>query len=140
MLLELSSRPIYLLARKWTQDIELDDKQNPTAAQVKRPRARRFDFVASIEVVDLESEVRLQERLTDLSLYGCGIAAAKPFPAGTRVQLGITYNGARFAAIGRVAYAKSGEMGIAFVRIDKDDQLVLERWIAEFRARPERYR
>jgi len=118
----------------------LDDKQNPTAAQVKRPRARRFDFVASIELVDLESEVRLQERLTDLSLYGCGIAAAKPFPAGTRVQLGITYNGARFAAIGRVAYAKSGEMGIAFVRIDKDDQLVLERWIAEFRARPERYR
>jgi PilZ domain len=102
---------------------------------LQRRRALRHGFVANAELIDLQSQIRLQEQITDLSLYGCGITAAKPFSAGTRVQVRITYNGSKFVAIGRVAYANSdGDMGIAFVRIDRDDETVLEKWIGELRA------
>ena len=43
--------------------------ENPVKARVERPRARRYPFVASVELVDLASDLRLQERVTDLSLY-----------------------------------------------------------------------
>jgi hypothetical protein len=55
-----------------------DKIQSPVKARIERPRARRYPFVASVELVDLESEVQFQGRVTDLSLYGCGVTASKP--------------------------------------------------------------
>ena len=56
----------------------------------------------------------------------------KPFLAETRVRIRITYNGAKFEAIGRVTYATSDSyMGILFARVETKDQLVLEKWVAE---------
>jgi PAS domain S-box-containing protein len=108
-----------------------DDEQTPV--RVER-RAKRYGFVASVEVTDLQSSIQLQERTADLSLYGCcvRVAANKPFPLGTRVWVRISYNDVTFAAIGRVAYANSeGDMGLAFVRIHGDDQIILDKWIYE---------
>ena len=34
-------------------------------------RARRYPFAVHVELIDLESEIHLQERTTDLSLFGC---------------------------------------------------------------------
>jgi PAS domain S-box-containing protein len=106
-----------------------------TLARVER-RAKRYGFLASVEVTDLQSNIQLQERTADLSLYGCcvRVAANRPFPLGTRVWVRISYNDVTFAAIGRVAYANSdGDMGIAFVQIDADDQIILDKWIYELR-------
>src|SRR5882762_5262156 len=101
---------------------------------VERPRAKRYGFVAAIEIVDLQSDLRVHARITDLSLYGCGVSATKPFPAGTRVRIRITYNGAKFEALGRVTYATADSyMGILFGRVETKDQLVLEKWVAELR-------
>jgi PilZ domain-containing protein len=99
-----------------------------------RPRAHRYGFAAHAEVIDLETGIDIQARTTDLSLYGCGLAAVKPFPAGTRVHVKIKHSGAKFEAAGCVAYATSdGEMGIAFVRIESNDQATLEKWISRLR-------
>jgi PAS domain S-box-containing protein len=106
-----------------------------TSARGER-RAKRYGFVASVEVTDLQSNIQLQERTADLSLYGCcvKVAANKPFSSGTRVWVRISYNDETFAAVGRIAYANSdGDMGIAFVRIDGDDQVILDKWIDELR-------
>jgi hypothetical protein len=109
---------------------------NPAKVHVERPRARRYPFVASVELVDLASDVRLQERVTDLSLYGCGVTASKPLPAGTKLRVKITSNGRTFAALGKVAYANSdGDMGIVFTRVESNDQMILEKWISELRDR-----
>jgi hypothetical protein len=98
-------------------------------------RGPRYPFVANLELLDLQSGVHLQGRITVLSLYGCGIAAIKPFSAGTRVRVGITYEGATFGAIGRIAYSTSdGGMGIVFVQIEQGDQTLLEKWISELRG------
>lgn len=103
------------------------------------PRARRYPFVAPIELTDLESEIQLQERVTDLSLYGCRVAARvatqKAFPAGTRVRIRITHTGGIFAAIAIVAYASGDDMGIIFTGIEPNHQAILEKWISELRDR-----
>jgi hypothetical protein len=59
-----------------------DKLQNPVKVRVERPRARRYPFVASVELVDLQSDLQLQERVTDLSLCSCGVSTSKPLPAG----------------------------------------------------------
>jgi len=108
----------------------------PNPVRVERPRARRYAFVASVELVDLQSDLQLQERVTDLSLYGCGVAASKRLPVGTKLRIRITNKGRTFSAVGKVAYATAdGDMGIVFVRIEPNDQMILEKWIGELRDR-----
>jgi hypothetical protein len=102
--------------------------------RTERPRARRFSFVATAELTDLESEANIHVRTSDLSLYGCCVEAHRPFPTGTKVRVRIAHNSANFVALGSVSYAKAeGEMGIMFTQIDPKDQLVLEKWIEELR-------
>ncbi len=98
-------------------------------------RARRYPFAASVELTDLQSEIHVKRRAIDLSLYGCGVAASKPFSAGTRVRIRITHRGGNFVALGRVIYALAdGEMGIVFTRVEQNDQIILEKWIGEQRG------
>jgi hypothetical protein len=108
--------------------------QNTVHAE--RPRARRYPFVASVELVDLQSELQIQARATDLSLYGCGVAASKSLAAGTRLRIKITSKGRTFSAVGKVAYSTAdGDMGIVFARIEPSDQAILEQWLNELRGR-----
>jgi len=113
-----------------------DKIQNPVKVRVERRRCRRYPFVASVELVELESALQLQERVTDLSLYGCGVTASKPLPVGIKLRVRITSKGNTFSAVGKVAYAISdGYMGIVFARVEPHDKMVLEKWIRELRDR-----
>lgn len=110
-----------------------DNVQNIKA---ERPRARRYPFVASVVLVDLESEMQVQGRATDLSLYGCGVAASKSLPAGTKLRIKIT-KGRTFSTLGKVAYCTSdGDMGIVFVGVERNDQVILEKWITIRKSLP----
>ena len=113
----------------------MDEKVQNTV-KAERPRARRYAFVASIELVDVQSEVKSQGRVTDLSLYGCGVTASTTLPAGTKVSIRIMSKGQTFSALGKVAYATSDvDMGIVLTRIEPTDQVTLEKWISELRDR-----
>jgi hypothetical protein len=106
----------------------------------ERPRARRYPFVAGIELTDVRSESHIRERTSDLSVFGCRVDASRPFPTGTNVRIRISHRGANFAALGTVVYAgPNAGMGIAFTKIEQRDQLVLERWIDELREEEERH-
>ena len=101
---------------------------------LKHPRARRYPFVTKIELTDVQSETHIEERTSDLSLFGCHVDTLRPFPQGTKVNIRIAYRSANFEALGSVAYVRpNGGMGIVFTKIDLNDQLVLEEWIAELR-------
>jgi c-di-GMP-binding flagellar brake protein YcgR len=85
-------------------------------------------------MTDLESETQINEQTCDLSLFGCGVNTQKAQPAGTRVRLRIVHAGANFVAVGKVAHAgKSSRMGVVFTKIEPNQQLVLEKWLAELR-------
>ena len=98
------------------------------------PRARRYPFVATIELTDTQSEAKIQERTSDLSLYGCRVETRKPLPTGAKVRIRIAYRSANFVALGRVSHATTeGGMGVAFTQIEPHDQLILEKWVEDLR-------
>jgi hypothetical protein len=104
--------------------------------QVERPRARRYSFIASIELTDLQLETQTKEQTSDLSLFGCHVDSLKPLAPGTKVRIKISYRGEHFEALGRVANARpNAGMGIVFTRIELNAQLVLDKWIAKPRDR-----
>ena len=106
---------------------------------LERHRARRYSFHASIELTDLQSEAQTKEQTSDLSLFGCHVATLKPLLAGTKVRIKISYRSENFDALGKVVYALQNEgMGILFTKIEPNDQLVLDKWIAERRDSRER--
>jgi hypothetical protein len=59
--------------------------------------------------------------------------------AGSKLRVRITSKGNTFAALGKVAYAAAnGDIGIVFARIERierTDQMILEKWISELRDR-----
>ena len=100
----------------------------------ERPRARRYSFVASIELTDLHSETHFTEQTSNLSLFGCHVDSEKFLPTGTRVRIRIVRMGASFIALGKVVYALSNAgIGVVFTEIDLNHQLILEKWIAQLR-------
>ena len=102
--------------------------------QAERPRARRYPFAASMEMIDVESETPSNAQTCDLSLFGCAVRTPKPLAPGTRVRIRIVHNGASFVALGKVAYAGKGRrMGVLFAKIEPNQHSVLEKWIAELR-------
>jgi PilZ domain len=102
--------------------------------QIERHRARRYPFHASIELTDLESETQSKAQTSDLSLFGCHVDALKPLSAGTKVRIKISHRSESFEALGKVVYSLQNRgMGIHFTHIEPNDQLVLDKWIAERR-------
>jgi len=102
--------------------------------QPTHPRARRYPFVAAVELTAVESNSILKEKTKDLSLYGCHVATKTPWAAGTKVRIRISHLGASFAALGTVAHSHAGAgMGIAFTRIGPNEQALLDSWIAGLR-------
>jgi hypothetical protein len=105
---------------------------------IERPRARRYPFAASIELVDMESETEIREQTTNLSAFGCQVAAHKPLATNKKVRLRILHRGAIFVALGQVMNADRNSMGVVFTKIEEKDQAVLEKWLAEVRDNHER--
>jgi hypothetical protein len=107
--------------------------------RTERPRARRYEFAANIELTDVQTEMHSKGRTTDVSLYGCRVVTSRPFSAGTKLSMRITHKGGSLAALGMVAYpGRNGEIGIVFTRVEQNDQLILEKWVAELRNDPHR--
>lgn len=105
-----------------------------TLVHTERPRARRYRFVATIEMTDVESETQIVEQTSDISLFGCGVNTQNPLPTGTRILIRIQHAGANFAAMGKVAHGGHGtRMGVVFTKIEPHQQLTLEKWVAELR-------
>ncbi len=52
----------------------------------------------------------------------------------------MAHRGASFVALGRAVYVRPKVgMGIVFTSVGQYDQVVLEKWIAELRDKPERH-
>jgi len=103
--------------------------------QTERHRARRYPFQANIDLTDMQSEIQVRQRTSDLSLFACFVETPNPWATGTKVSIKIPPRGMNFLALGKVAYARTNAgMGIVFTNIPPNDQLVLETWIAELRG------
>src|ERR1700687_2592882 len=101
---------------------------------LERHRARRYSFHANSELTDLRSETQTKEQTSDLSLFGCHVDTLKPLPPGTKIRIKISHRSESLEALGTVAFVRpNAGMGIFFTRIEPDEQLVLDKWIAQLR-------
>jgi hypothetical protein len=61
-------------------------------------RSPRIPFIATAEIVDVDTEVRLAAQTCDLSEHGCYMDMVNPLPLGTAVKIQIQHGERIFAA------------------------------------------
>lgn len=98
----------------------------------ERRRTPRFSFIASAELIEEASDVRIATRVSELSLYGCYLDMMNPFPVGTLVLVKISAGDAYFQAKSKIVYAQPNMgAGVVFLETEVQYQPVLERWLDE---------
>lgn len=103
---------------------------NPLGAE--RRRTPRYTFIASAELIEETSDVRIASRVSELSLYGCYLDMMNPFPVGTLVLVKISAGNAFFQAKSKIIYAQPNMgAGVVFLETEAQYQPVLERWLDE---------
>ena len=99
--------------------------------QTELRRSPRVPFIASAEVIDTETLVRLSARTADLNRHGCYIDMVNPLPLGTTVQLEIAHGERTLSATAGVVYSQTPlGMGVEFRSLDASEQGKLEQWLA----------
>jgi|SRR5690242_8531074 hypothetical protein len=98
----------------------------------ERRRTPRYTFIASAELIEEASDVRIATRVSELSLHGCYLDMMNPFPVGTLVLVKISAGEAFFQAKSKIVYAQMNMgAGVTFLTIEAPYQPVLERWLDE---------
>lgn len=98
----------------------------------ERRRGPRYAFIASAELIEQRSDVRIASRVSELSAHGCYLDMMNPFPTGSLVLVKIYAGEAFFQAKGKIVYSQMNMgAGVGFQEIDKDSQAVLNRWLDE---------
>jgi hypothetical protein len=100
-------------------------------------RTPRYSFVVDVEMTDIQSGAQIRGRTKQLSLLGCGLDALKLFPKGTNLKIKLSHQGAKANALARVVYASAElGMGIAFTSVEREDERILEWWLADYLSIP----
>jgi hypothetical protein len=100
-----------------------------------RPRPRRYPLIAQVELTDVQSSVRLNQVISDLSPFGCHISTRQMWPIGSTITISIAYNEKIFSAQARVVYGQPMlGMGVVFTHIDPTHQEILDTWITELKG------
>lgn len=95
----------------------------------------RFTLIATVELVDPLSGIRMSGRISEISLKGCFVDILNTLPVGTSVQVRIVRDQGALTCPGKIVYAQEPMgMGIAFLDPPADQQQILEKWIAELSA------
>src|ERR1700676_1443434 len=96
----------------------------------KRGKSRSL-LSATVEVVELQTNTYLKGRISDLSFTGCYLDTLNPLPVTTDVQVRLIHKNESFTAVGIVIRADANMgMGIKFITVEAEQQLVLDRWLA----------
>jgi hypothetical protein len=97
-----------------------------------RRRTLRFPFEASAEVSEENADARVPARVTEISLNGCFLQMANPFPDRTPILVKIFVEGSFFEAHGTVVYSQPNTgVGVAFRELKPYFVAVLKKWLLE---------
>ena len=94
-------------------------------------RSPRVPFIASAEIMEINTEVKLSARTGDLSRHGCYMDMVNPLPQGTAVKIAIEHGQRTFTATAGVVYSQTPlGMGLEFHSPDTEERNKLEQWLA----------
>lgn len=98
----------------------------------ERRRTPRYIFIASAELYEERTDVRVASRVSELSLHGCYLDMMNPFPTGTLVLLKIFAGDLTFQSKAKIIYATPNVgAGVAFLDVEPKYEYMLTRWLDE---------
>jgi hypothetical protein len=98
----------------------------------ERRRSPRYIFIASAELYEETSDVRVASRVSELSLHGCYLDMMNPFPTRTIVLLKIFAGDLTFQSKARVVYfTPNVGAGVTFLDVEPKYEYILNRWLEE---------
>ena len=98
----------------------------------ERRRSPRYIDIASAELYEQQSDVRVASRVSELSMHGCYLDMMNPFPSGTLILLRIFAGDLTFQSKARVLYATQNMgAGVAFLDVDPKYEDILQRWMEQ---------
>ena len=98
----------------------------------ERRRTPRYIFIASAELYEERTDLRVASRVSELSLNGCYLDMMNPFPSGTVVLLKIFAGDMTFQAKSKIVYATPNVgAGVAFLEVEPQYAPVLNHWLEE---------
>jgi len=108
-------------------------------SEEQRRRNPRYAFIASAELFEPVTKMKIATRVSELSLQGCYLDMLNPFPEDTIAQVKITAGDKVFETKVRVVYAHSNlGVGLVFLEPDPKNVEVLKSWIDEAKEDPAR--
>jgi PilZ domain len=109
------------------------DTQVKSAAQFREHReVPRFTLIASIEVREPESDMRIKGRISEISRKGCYVDVLNTLPEGTLLDVHISRDQGTFQTKGKIVYVQPGMgMGVTFVETAPEQLQTLDTWLAE---------
>ncbi len=113
-----------------------DSAGPPTESKVpwsERRSVPRYSLIATAEVIEPVSDVRISGRISEISRKGCYVDILNPLPLETRIKIRISRDKGTFLATGKIIYVHEGMgMGVAFLEITEEQLKLLDSWLAEF--------
>ena len=101
----------------------------------ERRRSLRRIFIASAELYEEQSDVRVASRVSELSLHGCYLDMMNPFPPGTTIRLKIFSGDMTLQCKARVIYSTSNQgAGVGFLDLEPKYEYMVKRWMEEATA------
>ena len=93
-------------------------------------RTPRYTFIASAELIEQKTDVRIATRVSELSLHGCYLDMMNPFPQDTLVLVKIFAGEDFFQAKARIVYVQPNlGAGLSFLEVEAEPLAVLQHWL-----------
>jgi hypothetical protein len=106
------------------------DFQRPIFLKREQRRTPRYTFIASAELIEQKTDVRIATRVSELSLHGCYLDMMNPFPQDTVVLVKIFAGEDLFHARAKIIYVQPNlGCGLAFTEVHPQPLAVLRHWL-----------
>jgi PilZ domain len=102
------------------------------APNTTRRAVPRYTLIATAEIIDLASEMRMSGRISEISRQGCYVDVLNALPVDSLINVRISRDQGTFFSPGKIIYIQEGMgMGVAFHNSAADQLQVLDLWLAE---------
>jgi hypothetical protein len=102
------------------------------ASNATRRAVPRYTLIATAEIIDLDSDMRLSGRISEISRQGCYVDVLNTLPVDRLIHVRILRDQGTFISPGKIIYAQQGMgMGVVFRDPTADQLRILDLWLAE---------
>ena len=95
-------------------------------------RVPRYAFIATAELIEQKTDVRIATRVSELSLHGCYLDMMNPFPENTLVLVKISAGDVVFHSKAKIIYAQPNlGAGVSFLEVEPGPLAILQHWLEQ---------